>query len=69
MCLLNTSLGVTATVTVPILNVSLQFSQKTQETRCGYVLNVETLQAHSTGVAVNNVLSKEKLEMSTVNKN
>jgi hypothetical protein len=35
--------------------------------RCGYVLNLETLGAHtrSTGVAVNNVWSKEKLEMST----
>jgi hypothetical protein len=39
--------------------------QKTQETRCGYVLNVKILQAQSTEIAVNNVWSKEKLKMST----
>ena len=62
VCLLNASLGVTALTLMSHCNSG---RQKTQETRCVYVLNVETLRAHSTEVAVNNVWSKEKLEMST----
>ena len=66
MCLLNASLRVTATVTaLSLMSHCNSGRQKTQETRCVYVLNVENLRAHSTEVAVNNVWSKEKLEMST----